>query len=392
MRILFVIPVYTDKIGGRERYLYKISEELSGEYDVEVVTRFDTPFNYFASSNRFLANSKNKTYFNGKIKINVIGINFFEKIWLLPVYKLYFNLKTQKVAKWLYNKVWVKKIIPFVKSADVVEYHGTGQELLSFGVLESCRILNKPFIVLPHSHPGSWGDWGIDIELYKSADRIIVNSESEKQFMVSKEISVEKIRVIYGAPIIETKTCHSEDGKYFRKKYNITGDMILFVGRKIKGKGYVSLIKAMDLVWKDNPETYFVFIGSGESIYSLQDKRVIELGWCDEFEKISAYKACDIFCMPSYEEAFGIVYTEAWMFGKPVIGGNIPALKEVISEGVDGLLVKQDPEDIAAAILKLLNDKSLRDKMGIAGKKKVDEKFNWNKIISDIKSLYNSLT
>lgn len=387
MRILFVIPIYTNKVGGRERYLYKISEELSKEHTVEIVARFNYPTNYFASLRRFLASSNNKNYFNNKIKVNIIGISFFEKIWLLPVYKLNFYLKTQGIAKWMYNKVWVNKIIPFVKSADIVAYHGTGREFLSFSALEACKVLNKPFIVFPHCHPGTWGDWSIDIELYKSADGVIANSESEKQFMVSKSVKAEKIKILYGAPIIETKY----DGNYFREKYNIKRDMILFVGRKTKAKGYVSLIKAMELVWKDKPETYFVFIGSGNSIYPLQDKRVIELGWCNEFEKTSAYAACDVFCMPSYEEAFGIVYAEAWAFGKPVIGGDIPALKEVISNESDGLLVSQNPEDVAKAILKLLQNEDLKIKLGLKGKKKVEEKYNWNKVITETKGFYKKI-
>ncbi|MDD5529672.1 MAG: glycosyltransferase family 4 protein [bacterium] len=386
MQILFVIPVYTDKIGGRERYLYKISEELSKEYDVEVVTRFDSPVDYFASSNRFLASSKNKTYFNDKIKVNVIGISFFEKIWLLPVYKLHFNLNTQKLAQWMYNKVWVKKITPFIKLADIVEYHGTGLELLSFSVLKTCKMLNKPFLVLPHCHPGNWGDGDIDIELYKSADRVIVKSEYEKQFMMSKGVNEGKIKVIYSAPII-TNEC---DAEWFREKYNIKGNMVLFIGRKTKGKGYNTVIDSMKLIWQDEPETFFVFIGNGESAYPVKDRKVIELPWCDGFEKSSAYAACDIFCMPSYEEAFGIVYAEAWKFSKPVIGGDIPALREIISDENDGLLVKQDSKVLAGAVLKLLKDKALRIKMGMTGKRKVEEIFNWDKVIGDTKNLYNS--
>lgn len=387
MRILFVTPIYSDKIGGRERYLHKISEELSKDCEIQILAKFDIAINYLSSVKDFLTTVKNKSYFHNNIKINIIGLSFFDKLMLLSVYKLHFKPRVQSLAKWLHNKVWSKKLIKFVKSVDIVEYHGTGQELIGFSVLEACRMFNKPFIVLPHCHPHRWGDWGIDIELYKAADRIIAKSEYEKEFLTSKGIVAEKIKVIYSAPIVEDKY----DREYFREKYNIKGDMILFVGRKTKGKGYVSLIKAMELVWRDNPDTYFVFIGRGKSIHTLKDKRIVELEWCDGFEKASAYEACDIFCMPSYEEAFGIVYTEAWSFGKPVIGGDIPALREIIFEGNDGFLVKQDSKTIAEAILKLLKDKPLRIKMGILGRKKVEEKFNWNKIISDTKDLYNNL-
>jgi glycosyltransferase involved in cell wall biosynthesis len=385
-RILSVTAVYSNKIGGKEKYLYKISEELSKSYKVQVVARFNTAVNYLVSLKNFLSTTENKEYFHKNIKVNIISLNFLEKIILLPVYKLHFKLKTQGIAKWIHNRVWVGKFLKFVKSADVVEYHGTGQELLGFGVLEACRILNKPFIVLPHCHPGSWGDWGIDIELYKSADRVIVKSQYEKQYMVLKGVNEGKIKVIYSAPIITNEF----DAEGFREKYNIKGNMVLFVGRKTKGKGYNTVIDSMKLIWKDEPETYFVFIGNGEPAYPAKDRKVIELPWRDGFEKVSAYAACDIFCMPSYEEAFGIVYAEAWAFGKPVIGGDIPALREIISDKRDGFLVEQDSKVLAGAVLKLLGDKSLRIEMGMAGKKKAEEFFNWNNVISDTKNLYNS--
>lgn len=387
MRILFISPIYSDKVGGRERYLYKISAELSKDCEVKAAARFDTPVDFITSTAKFITNTGNKEYSNNNVKVHVLGINLFEKIILSPAFKLHFNPKTRGIAKWLHNKIWVKKIIELVKWADIVEYHGTGLGLLGFSALKTCNLTGKPFVILPHCHPGSWGDGEIDIQLYKSAAGVIVKSEVEKQFMISKGVPADKIKVIYSAPIVENRY----DAGYFRKKYNVCGDMVLFVGRRTRGKGYFSLVEAVEKVWQSCPETYFVFIGDGEVVHKFKDKRIIELGWRDGFEKSSAYATCDVFCMPSYEEAFGIAYAEAWSFGKPVVGGNIPALREIISEGKDGLLVMQNPEEIANALVKLLKDKELRKTFGINGKRKLKEKFNWDKVVKDTKNFYEKI-
>src|ERR671939_15570 len=77
------------------------------------------------------------------------------------------------------------------------------------------------------------------------------------------------------------------------------------------------------------------------------DERIVEIEKGSADEKSAALDACSVYAMPSLHETFGIGYLEAWLHGKPVLGGDIPPLREVITHGVDGLLVQQKVPDIA---------------------------------------------
>ena len=87
-------------------------------------------------------------------------------------------------------------------------------------------------------------------------------------------------------------------------------------------------------------------------------------------EKLHAYyEHCDVFAMPSRGEGFGLVYLEAMAYGKPCIGSNVDAAKEVISDGETGYCVDPDNiEELAERLFQLLIDSELRKKWGEQGK------------------------
>ena len=96
--------------------------------------------------------------------------------------------------------------------------------------------------------------------------------------------------------------------------------------------------------------------------------------------------------MPSSQESFGGVYTEAWQFDKPVIGCNIPAVSEVIDHGTNGYLVSQNSVEIADAICQILMNPTQALKMGQNGKQKLDAKFTWSKIAGITEDIYQRVT
>jgi glycosyltransferase involved in cell wall biosynthesis len=96
-------------------------------------------------------------------------------------------------------------------------------------------------------------------------------------------------------------------------------------------------------------------------------------------------------CVPSTQESFGGVYTEAWCFNKPVIGCPIPAVAEVVTDGVDGYLVGQEPSQIAEAICHLLANPSLAESMGKAGRNKVKQCFTWERLAQKTEQVYQAV-
>jgi glycosyltransferase involved in cell wall biosynthesis len=95
--------------------------------------------------------------------------------------------------------------------------------------------------------------------------------------------------------------------------------------------------------------------------------RVLNLDDLTEGDKQDALAACDLLCVPSEGESFGMVYFEAWAYGKPVVGLDLPVLWETIAANEAGLLAKDDPKNIATAICELLKAPFLSEKMGQRG-------------------------
>lgn len=116
------------------------------------------------------------------------------------------------------------------------------------------------------------------------------------------------------------------------------------------------------------------------------------LGAIDLQTKTDALAACDLLCVPSSQESFGAVYTEAWAMGKPVIGGDIPAVREVIADGQDGHVVAPEPTLLAERIARLLADPALRQQMGQAGRDKVQARYNWDILAEQTGQIYAHLT
>jgi glycosyltransferase involved in cell wall biosynthesis len=136
-----------------------------------------------------------------------------------------------------------------------------------------------------------------------------------------------------------------------------------------------------------------VFIGprtdySRQLFASVAGQRLLELDTVSLQEKTDALAACSLLCVPSTQESFGGVYTEAWSLGKPVIGCRIPAVAELIMDGEDGFLVAQQPAEIADRILQLLTDPSLARALGSAGQRKVQARFTWLRLAALTEQAY----
>ena len=150
-------------------------------------------------------------------------------------------------------------------------------------------------------------------------------------------------------------------------------------------------------MWRRHPDARFVFIGI-DGFYSTffddfaryRDDRIIDIECAPAEAKAAALDACDVFAMPSRHETFGLGYLEAWMHERPVIGGDIPPLREVIDHGADGILVKQRADEVARAIVRLLDDPELRRSMGRSGQAKVTARWDWDAVIDRLAAAYQA--
>ena len=130
-----------------------------------------------------------------------------------------------------------------------------------------------------------------------------------------------------------------------------------------------------------------------EALPPTDRQRIHVLGIVEEQEKHDLLAAADLFAMPSRTESFGIVYLEAWLYRKPVIGAQTWGVSDVIANGRDGLLVPfGDVPALAQAISYLLDHPDERRAMGEAGYEKVRQQHTWDHKAALISDLYQRLT
>lgn len=262
---------------------------------------------------------------------------------------------------------------------------------LALAAFLAARKLRKPFILSPYVHLISIYERALMRYLYRNADWIVARTNFEKQWL-ARFTSLENISVIGTAPDLPEASPLMD----FKARHGIKGPYVLFLGRKWRYKGVALLLQAVPLVWERFPDCHFVFLGqetpeSKQIFKNYSDPRIINLPFVDQAEKISALAGCDLLCLPSEQESFGIVFLEAWSFKKPVIGLKLEAVCEVIDDGKDGILVHRDVEELAGAITKLLADTALRRRMGEEGFQKVQTKFSMQRKMSQFREVIEIL-
>jgi glycosyltransferase involved in cell wall biosynthesis len=275
------------------------------------------------------------------------------------------------------------------RNVRVIHSIGVGWEMLGFSALALARSRGAAFTVCPAIAP-TWGVGRLDAKLYRSADAVFALSRHERRRLLALGVDPSRIVVTGLAPA----TDDVGDGERFRYRHGIgRRPIVLFLGRKQRYKGYHSLCEAMRGVLKTFRDCLLVAVGPDwEPPYpTLPRGKLLDLGTCDEAEKADALAACDVFCMPSAAEAFGLAYVEAWSYGKPVVGGPAPAVRELIREGRDGFCVPQEPERIAEVLARLLADADLRARLGSAGLARQQREFTWEAVAAVHKQTFNAL-
>jgi len=391
MKITYGISVYWPAINGASIYAHRLARAMAEEHEVRVITQsreHDHDWLYSPT----LDSKGSFVYEDGKAKVNLIGVRGFEKMLLWPAVNLYYSLNHFSTA--VLQSVFRRKVFPLVRGADLVHNYLLDLDYFNCLLQNASQSEKIPYIVTPFIHSSLMEDKlnTRRMALIRNADRVIALTHQEKDWLIREGVTPAKVYVIPGGPVLSSQY-HAET---FRKKYHIEGPMVLFIATKRKCKGYQHILEAMGRVWSQHPDTHFVFLGMRTQEFEndsrhFQDKRVIDIGLTDLEEKTSALAACDLFCMPSVAESFGIVFTEAWSLHKPVIGGDCPSTREIIDHGKDGFIVSQDSNEIAKQINLLLSDGSLCEQMGRLGKQKVQNQYSWEKAVEKLKGIYSEL-
>ena len=392
MNILYASTLYPPAIGGSQMHLHcmaKVVQSLG--HGVQVATYTSRYRSDWLRLTTYRCETPEDYSYEG-IPVSRLGFPRSVRMRMVPWASLYYFLMGPAVRRIAH---WTRREMERIAQApSVVHVTRNGREFLARACLDLARQRGIPFVVTPNHHPRWRGvlyrQWD---RVYREADAVIALTPAEKRMLVEqKGVRPERIHVTGTGPILAPH--FSAEG--FRRKSGIEGRIVLFVGQQLKYKGIGAMAEAAPIVWGKHPDVRFVFIGPptpySEKLFGrLRDPRLVCLGNVDVATKTSALAACTILCLPSVQESFGIVYAEAWSHRKPVIGCRIPAVSAVIDEGRDGLLTRQEPQDLAAAIVRLLDGPQECEAMGRAGWRKVQEHFNWETVTQRTLDVYRSL-
>jgi phosphatidylinositol alpha-mannosyltransferase len=172
---------------------------------------------------------------------------------------------------------------------------------------------------------------------------------------------------------------------------------ILFVGRFTEPrKGFKYLLRAMPLVHQQFPDAQLVVVGSGNpdkfasTIEKYRVNNVEFIGMVPPSELPRYYASCDVFCAPSTgRESFGIVLLEAMASGKPVVAANNPGYASVLGRSETGALVPpKDPQALSLALVRLLADAELRQRLGEVGQAYAQQ-YAWPRLAARILDVYD---
>jgi glycosyltransferase involved in cell wall biosynthesis len=147
---------------------------------------------------------------------------------------------------------------------------------------------------------------------------------------------------------------------------------VLSVCRFYRRKRLQDLIEAA----RQLPDIEVRIVGNGPEARKLHrlGPHITWLGDATDVQLAEEYSRCDVFCLPSVQEGFGVVFLEAMAAGKPIVAARAAAAPEVVRDGVDGLLVEpRNPDALAAALAKLRDDASLRARLAASAAVRVEE-------------------
>lgn len=282
------------------------------------------------------------------------------------------------------------KILHFIKHnpIDVIHAQTRVTQVLAFYLHKMTQV---PFVTTCHGffQPNIGRQllpcWGEKV--------IAISDAVKKHLMLDFEIPQNKIVLIpNGIDILRFKVAQS------RKDINIPDRKLGIIARLSPVKGHRFLLEAMAQVIKDFPDATLMVFGEGKIKYELI-KQTEKLKIKDHVLFLPAVsntaevlQEIDIFVMPSLKEGLGISILEAQACGIPVVATCVGGIPEVIKHEVTGLLVPaQNSAALAAAIMKIMQNKELSIKLSEQAKQDVEKKFNLGQMVDKVEQVYKTV-
>lgn len=241
-----------------------------------------------------------------------------------------------------------------------------------------------------------------------ATDWMFVQSEQDTALAKKYGFMKDKNRIVcIGNGVAIDSFCKEHHKEDIRASLGIPdGDKVIgFVGRLVREKGLMELVEAFREINRGNKATWLLIVG--ETLPSDRDSafgetlkryigcddwgnRVIFTGFRDDIPEIMSIM--DVFVLPSHREGLPRTIIEAMASGKPVVATDISGCREEVVVGETGFLVPvKNPQSLAYSIGQILDNPSLAERMGLAGRRRAIEKYDEKRVIEKQLAIYKEI-
>ncbi|KXH74450.1 MAG: hypothetical protein AM326_00180 [Candidatus Thorarchaeota archaeon SMTZ-45] len=342
-------------------------------------------------------------------KVSIVTTNFpigktYEKVDGVEIYR------TRMVINPIDNPI-TPSMLSILKKIDADVFHAHSYWNFSTNVACFISQLRKiPFLITSHGYQPFRYFLGKFLRTFylktiggytlSNLDKMILYHPQDKHILMSLGVPEAKIEIIPNAITLEEFN-PDIDGSDFIEKYNLVeSKRILFVGRLIKRKGCKYIIKAMKDILRVFPNAKLIVVGNGPQERQLKSlsknlkisESVIFMGYIpplgETLKKI--YAISDVLVLPSLDECMSRVILEAMSMKKPIITTDAWYSKWLVQPGeVAAVLVNPKiTEQLANAVISVLQDSALATNLATKGRKLIEDKYNWDKIAKQLTKLY----
>jgi glycosyltransferase involved in cell wall biosynthesis len=332
-------------------------------------------------------------------------------------YLVFWGLSHFMPVNWLNHLArytpWIPNLWNWIETTherfDLVAAINVLYEPFLLAAAQAARRWKVPLVVYPLTHLGAGNRPASDrvsryytmrhqVAAVLQADYAITITPTEADFYASRGMPRQRLRVVAGG--INPDELAGGNAERFRAKHKLKSPIITFLSALAYDKGATHVVDAVCELWRTGTTVNLVMVGSlwpdfqrhMARLPATEQAHIHILGQVTEAEKRDLLAATDILAMPSRTDSFGLVYLEAWYYGKPVIGARAWGIPDVIADGIDGVLVPfGDVEALTRELSLLLTDPARRTKLGEAGRRKVLERYTWEQQYAIVRTIYEQL-
>lgn len=364
MRLLHITHQYKPAVGGSEKYIADLSEELAARgHLVDVFTTRATDYhtweNHLPRRERIAGVEVHRFDSFQRTRRSWDMMNgAFRRYWQSPArrYEPLIFWGSGPVSPGLFRAIRSRAAAYDAVHINQLHYSH------AYTAHVALKGLRKPVVLTPHLHAEQRETW--DVGYLRTALRashvVLAVSDAERDHLVRHRLCD---TAVLGGNGLRMTDYPRLDPAAARARLGLGEGafVVLFLGRKTDYKGLDVTLDAFQRLRAERPEAVFLAVGSETPFSEALWRRagdvpgVIRRETVPDEEKQAALAACDVLCLPSTGEAFGIVYLEAWAHAKPVIGARIASVASIIADGETGLLVAPGDAGALAELLRRLS-------------------------------------